>query len=261
MTKVIYANDPRPRRNRRRRKAEPKRSVRSLIRGLCVVAVVGVVAILLARASVGTIRVQNASVVDLAATEAQLRSYLGAPLFFVDSDALRAPLLADPWVIDVDLHRRLPGTLIVAVSEARPMFRLSDGCAVDDRARVLPRRDGIDLKALPLLRATHDSEHRIDEALADQVRELASVMSRLPWDFGGRVAEIEFAGRQMTIHRADGAGFLLASDAIERGLTRWAAVRDRLAPGPQDRVDLRFQRQIVLARADGTNSGGTTWKR
>jgi cell division protein FtsQ len=41
----------------------------------------------------------------------------GANIFSVDLDSARARLLADPWIADVLLTRRLPGTVIVHVTE------------------------------------------------------------------------------------------------------------------------------------------------
>jgi cell division protein FtsQ len=43
----------------------------------------------------------------------------GANIFSLDLDAARAHLLADPWVSDAQLARRLPGTVLVQVTERR----------------------------------------------------------------------------------------------------------------------------------------------
>ena len=45
---------------------------------------------------------------------------LGTSVFVTDLDAARAQLLADPWIADVSLARRLPGTIFVHVTERRP---------------------------------------------------------------------------------------------------------------------------------------------
>lgn len=45
---------------------------------------------------------------------------VGANVFALDLDAARAKLLADPWIADVTLARRLPGTILVQVTERKP---------------------------------------------------------------------------------------------------------------------------------------------
>jgi cell division protein FtsQ len=45
---------------------------------------------------------------------------VGANVFALDLDAARARLLADPWIADATLARRLPGTILVQVTERKP---------------------------------------------------------------------------------------------------------------------------------------------
>ena len=44
---------------------------------------------------------------------------VGANVFALDLDAARARLLADPWIADATLARRLPGTILVQVTERK----------------------------------------------------------------------------------------------------------------------------------------------
>ena len=44
---------------------------------------------------------------------------LGANIFTLDLDAARASLVADPWIAEATLARRLPGTVVVEVRERR----------------------------------------------------------------------------------------------------------------------------------------------
>jgi cell division protein FtsQ len=44
---------------------------------------------------------------------------LGANVFVADLDAVQAKIAADPWIADVGLARRLPGTILVHVTERR----------------------------------------------------------------------------------------------------------------------------------------------
>ncbi len=45
---------------------------------------------------------------------------VGANVFSLDLDAARARVLADPWIAEATLARRLPGTIFVQVVERRP---------------------------------------------------------------------------------------------------------------------------------------------
>lgn len=45
---------------------------------------------------------------------------VGSNVFALDLDAARAKLMADPWLADATLARRLPGTIVVQVTERRP---------------------------------------------------------------------------------------------------------------------------------------------
>jgi cell division protein FtsQ len=44
---------------------------------------------------------------------------IGANVFVADLDAAQARILADPWIADATLARRLPGTIVVRVTERR----------------------------------------------------------------------------------------------------------------------------------------------
>jgi cell division protein FtsQ len=45
---------------------------------------------------------------------------VGANVFVLDLDAARARLLADPWISEATLARRLPGTILVQIAERKP---------------------------------------------------------------------------------------------------------------------------------------------
>ena len=52
---------------------------------------------------------------------------VGANVFALDLDAARQSLLADPWMAEVSLARRLPGTILVQVVERRAAALLAMG--------------------------------------------------------------------------------------------------------------------------------------
>jgi cell division protein FtsQ len=54
-----------------------------------------------------------------AAIVAESGVVVGANIFTLDLDAARASIVADPWIADAALARRLPGTIIIQVRERR----------------------------------------------------------------------------------------------------------------------------------------------
>jgi cell division protein FtsQ len=88
---------------------------------------------------------------------------VGANVFALDLDAARARLLADSWIADAALARRLPGTILVQVTERKPAALVSLGdvylaTAEGEPFKKLEPGDPIDL---PLVTGLHA------ESLAD----------------------------------------------------------------------------------------------
>ena len=52
---------------------------------------------------------------------------VGANVFAADLDATRAKVLADPWISEITLARRLPGTILMQVTERKPVALVSVG--------------------------------------------------------------------------------------------------------------------------------------
>ncbi len=69
---------------------------------------------------------------------------LGVNVFTVDLDAVRAKLLADPWIAEATLARRLPGTILLRVTERRAAALVALGDTY------LANADGVPFKVLEL---------------------------------------------------------------------------------------------------------------
>jgi cell division protein FtsQ len=52
---------------------------------------------------------------------------LGGNIFAADLDAARAKLLVDPWITDATLVRKLPGTILIRVTERKPAALIALG--------------------------------------------------------------------------------------------------------------------------------------
>jgi cell division protein FtsQ len=72
-----------------------------------------------ARFAVATVQVAGNERRSVDAIFAESTIALGSNVFSVDLDAARAAILADPWISDAVLSRRLPRTIFVQVTERR----------------------------------------------------------------------------------------------------------------------------------------------
>jgi cell division septal protein FtsQ len=198
---------------------------------------------------VAEVQVVGAHATDPAGLEAALAGALGASLVTVEVDALRNHLLADPWVEHVHVARRFPHRLRVTLKEARPVFVLPGGQgAVSSNGRLLPRRAGMDFDDLPELRvpcAADGSALSQDAALA--VRRLCAVLDRSPWTWSEGLCRVEF-DRELAVEleTSGGARVVLGREDWGKRLRSLSLAGEVVRPGPGDRIDLRFERQIVL---------------
>ncbi len=90
---------------------------------------------------------------------------LGANVFALDMDAARARLLGDPWIAEAALARRLPGTILVQVTEHKPAALVSLGelylaTADGEPFKRLEPGDPIDLPLVTGLRAENLADDR-----------------------------------------------------------------------------------------------------
>jgi cell division protein FtsQ len=96
---------------------------------------------------------------------AEIGVAVGANVFALDLDAARARLLADPWIADDALARRLPGTILVQVTERKPAALVSLGdvylaTAEGEPFKKLEPGDPIDLPLVTGLRAESLADDR-----------------------------------------------------------------------------------------------------
>ncbi|MDP9148928.1 MAG: FtsQ-type POTRA domain-containing protein [Myxococcota bacterium] len=78
---------------------------------------------------------------------------LGENVFLVDLDAARAKLLSDPWIADATLARRLPGTVLITLTERRAaaLVALGETLLADALGEPFKRLEPGDPVDLPLV--------------------------------------------------------------------------------------------------------------
>jgi len=114
---------------------------------------------------------------------------VGGNVFALDLDAARAKILADPWIAEATLARRLPGTILVQITERKPaaLVAVGDTLLVTSQGepfKLVDPGDPIDLPLVTGLRPEdltedHDGATRTIRRAIDLAAEYeASTLSR-----------------------------------------------------------------------------------
>lgn len=162
--------------------------------------------------------------------------------FGMDLGALRADLVALPWVRDASLRRVWPETLYVDVHEHEPAATWNGSALVSD-AGVVFEPATLEVGALPALRGPADHGPAMLERLRAFERRLAPL--------GLAVAALEQdARRSWRLELDNGVAVRLGRDAVAQRLERFAAVWPAvLAPraGRITAVDLRYTNGFAVS--------------
>jgi hypothetical protein len=178
---------------------------------------------------------------------------------WADVDFVAEELRGHGLVREVRVRRRVPGTLIVEVSERRPVAlvptpTLEPVDADGVRLPLDPARHRLDL---PVMEIT-ERPVRGARLLPDRGRRLAAVVGRLQeadTAFLQRVSEVYWAGESTVVARwsEPRVDFYLRPDTSPRRLREgFAALGDALLreeEAPPTLVDLRYADQVVVRRS------------
>jgi hypothetical protein len=199
----------------------------------------------------------------------------GANLFD-DEHAWRAALLRHPLIRDVDIERRVPGTLVLHVNETEPvaLARTPELRPVDERGRILPvdpAAEGMDLPVLLCATRASADGRATDEETLRAVRFLG-IVARLEPGLLAWISEVGPHGDAIRIvlrHAAHAEVLVPAEPTAERLAELQYTLADLAAPrfvtdGDQTRdagtelarvkrIDGRFHDQIVVALHRGKN--------
>ena len=185
---------------------------------------------------------------------------LGERWISVDTAQARVRLESEPWFEHVEFERRAPATVVVRVTEAEPIFRLQiedQLLAVDAHGCLLPSTASLDLEALPQLRGVTVEHAALSQVDRDRIRLVVTALGRAPWPWEGGLAMVELCDRGVTeLTTSDGVLLRLDDRDVVTQLRAADAAWGRLALAPGDRLDLRFRRQVILARAASATRGG-----
>src|SRR5690606_16473120 len=183
---------------------------------------------------------------------------------FDDPEPWRQALLAHPLVADARIERRLPGTIILRITETEPvaLARTPELMPVDATGRVLPidpAAQSIDLPVLNVASAVGD-DGRLAEPAAISMLAAYERIRRFEPALAARVSEILPAhggGLRLLLSDPPLAEVLLPADFGAIGLRQVQLALSDL--GARDelprvrRIDVRFRDQVVVSLSQRPN--------
>lgn len=190
-------------------------------------------------------------------------AFLGRNIWTLSSGDVADSLAGLPWVRDLKVHRRLPGSLQVDFREWRPLLVVEPGTRnhpgqggplvlVED-GRVLEFPDHLVLPGLPVLVEVPCLPDTLSDSLClapdfrEPVLELVAAVETSGLESASPVDFIVARSEGFAIVLQDGLGTLLVGKEDFAGrLERYMTARDHLEPGLQ--MDLRFADRITCRR-------------
>jgi len=165
-----------------------------------------------------------------------VRNHVHGGFFSIDLSRLKEALLRHPWVNQVAVRRVWPATLVVIVSEHRPLARWNqDGVISDSGVVFTPQRSSIP-KELPQFFGDDSSAMR----LLGEYHTLQTLLLPLKLE----LIELEKTARDSWRARlSNGLTIILGREDIDARLEKLVVAYPRLrftAPAEKIRVDLRY---------------------
>jgi len=171
-----------------------------------------------------------------------------------DPDPWLEPLLRHPLVVDVEVERNLPDSLVLHVTETQPiaLVPMPTLDPVDAGGRRLPIDPSVHRLDLPLLRADAATSETADSG---RVRLLARELDRLGEadpSFVAELSELAWGGGGDVVARWGDAGLAiyfrppLRAARLRRAMAVLGDATHRFPDRPPRAVDLRFQEQVVI---------------
>ena len=192
------------------------------------------------------IRIEGAENMPEPRIRAALGVKTGDPTLAFSPDAARQALEALPWIAQAEVERRLPGTVVVRVSERRPfaIWQNQGRFSVVDRSGKVVATDRLDaFGPLPLIVGAGAEKYAA--ALYDQLREAPDVLARTQ-------ALVRVGERRWNLHLSNGMDVLLPEGEEKAAIRRLAELQKRnaLLDRPLVSVDMRLPDRLVVRQAN-----------
>ncbi len=171
----------------------------------------------------------------------------GTPILALDLDAMRDRLLALPWVREASIERQLPDTLLVQISERRPLAiwqNRGQFAVIDENGEVLSSGNIAGHAHLPLV--VGDDAPRHAAALIRMLESEPELAKRVK-------AAVRVGNRRWDVTLAGNIDVRLPESGAEAAWRRLAAYQKqhRLLDKPVAAIDLRLPDRVGVQRGSG----------
>ena len=192
--------------------------------------------------AVHEIRVEGREFTPREALQAAIGIQPGEPMLDFDPHAARARLEQIAWVADAHVERRLPGTILVRLSERRAFaIWQKDGrfAVIDREGRVMATERLHAFGPLPLVVGA--GAERFAAPMVDLLRATPEIADRVE-------AIVRVSERRWNLRLTNGADVLLPEGHEAAAMTRLAELhaRDKLLDRPLAAVDMRLPDRLVV---------------
>jgi cell division protein FtsQ len=169
----------------------------------------------------------------------------GQPTLAFSVEQARQRIETLSWVEHATVERRLPGTIVVSLTEKRPFAIWQNQgrfTLIDRDGQVVADQDLADFRHLPLVVGAGAPEHAA--ALLDALAKVPAVQSRV-------VAAVRVGERRWNLHLNNGADVLLPEGAESAALTKLMELQASIAllDRPLQLVDMRLPDRLVIRPA------------
>lgn len=181
--------------------------------------------------------------IDRDSVHESIAPYLSESLLTIDLEALRADLLAMPWVASAAVTRVWPDQLVITLDEHLPVARWGDAALLNNAGRAfLPER--IDrFEGLPLLNGPERAKRRVMQTYQQ--------FNRLLRPYGHRVAHLELRDRgSWFLTTREGIEILLGQGDVVEKMQRFLTIDKLMLSERREliaRVDLRYSNGMAVA--------------
>lgn len=201
--------------------------------------------------SLNEVYVKGRTHTPVAALREALAVERGAPILFLDLAAARERLLSLPWVSDVSVERVLPDTVVIHLTERKPVALWQrDGrfALIDGSGHVIQRKDLGPFADLLVIVG--------DERAAAEAAGVLAVLSTEAELMGRVRAAVRVSGRRWNLHLDDGLDVRMPEGDLAGGWTRLTAYERHygLAGFGLQSIDLRLPDRVVVRPVPKWNS-------
>lgn len=181
--------------------------------------------------------------IDRDSVQRSIAPYLEESLVTINLDALRADLLAMPWVAGATVTRVWPDQLIINLDEHLPVARWGDSALLNNAGRAFTPEQIDSFHGLPRLNGPERAKGRVMQTYQQ--------FNRLLRPYGHEVARLEMRDRgSWFLTTRSGIEMLLGRDDVVDKMQRFLAIDKLMLADRREliaRVDLRYSNGMAVA--------------